>query len=332
MSNKKNAKDIISFGVVLILVLVMIYSGFQVLEATVFRNKNTALGTTVPVNSSKTIVVDGVEYFPRQDITVMMCLGIDQTGPVRATQDYHENGLADVVVLLIFDEEKEICSALQLNRDTMMDIPVPNESGKIVSSIYGQLALSHVYGSGLEDSCENTKLAVSHFLNGINIDYYAAINMDGIAILNDAVGGVTVTVEEDFSEVDPSIGMGEVTLHGEQALSFVRNRKNVGDQLNISRMSRQREYIYGFIGAFNQKREQGDMFILSAYEDLSPYLVTDCSANTISGLMERYSEYALGELYVPEGENVLGEKYYEFHVDREKLDKLILELFYAPKK
>jgi hypothetical protein len=33
----------------------------------------------------------------------------------------------------------------------------------------------------------------------------------------------------------------------------------------------------------------------------------------------------------PEGENVLGEKYYEFHVDEEKLDELIVRLFYAPK-
>ena len=32
-----------------------------------------------------------------------------------------------------------------------------------------------------------------------------------------------------------------------------------------------------------------------------------------------------------EGENKLGEEYYEFYADEEKLDALILQLFYAPK-
>jgi len=332
MGKKVSTKGILFFCVALILVLVMFYSGFQVLEATVFRNKDVSQEAAQPTSSSKTIVVDEVQYFPRQDITVMMLLGIDQTGPVRATEDYRENGLADVVMLLIFDEAKEECNALYLNRDTMVDIPVVNESGKIVDTFYGQLTLSHLQGSGLEDSCEITRTTVSNFLNGINIDYYAAVNMDGIPIVNDAVGGVTVNVVDDFSAVDPTITKGEIHLWGEQALHFVRYRKNVGDQLNISRMERQREYIDGFLEAFNKKRETGDVFIIKAYEDLSPYLVTDCTLNTVNGLMERYSDYTLNELYVPEGENVLGEKLYEFYVDREKLDELILQLFYAPKK
>jgi hypothetical protein len=34
----------------------------------------------------------------------------------------------------------------------------------------------------------------------------------------------------------------------------------------------------------------------------------------------------------PEGENRKGEVYMEYYVDEEKLDALILRLFYAPKK
>jgi hypothetical protein len=33
----------------------------------------------------------------------------------------------------------------------------------------------------------------------------------------------------------------------------------------------------------------------------------------------------------PIGENVKGKEYYEFHVDEDALDSLILELFYSPK-
>jgi hypothetical protein len=34
----------------------------------------------------------------------------------------------------------------------------------------------------------------------------------------------------------------------------------------------------------------------------------------------------------PEGENVIGDDHYEFYVDAEMLDELIVRLFYAPKK
>ena len=60
-------------------------------------------------------------------------------------------------------------------------------------------------------------------------------------------------------------------------------------------------------------------------------MVTDCSANAISGMVERFDQFKVNEVVSPEGENVLGDEYYEFYVDEEKLDALILRLFYAPK-
>lgn len=325
MSRRNSAKKIASFCVILILVLVMIFSGLQILESTVFYSDQVPEQT----RESKTVEVNGVEYFPRQDITVVMALGIDQNGPVAASAGYINPGAADMVMLLIFDEKNANCRVLYLNRDTMLELPVLGIGGKQAGTYYGQLALAHTYGSGLEDSCENTRQAVSDFLNGIHIDYYVAMNMDAISILNDAVGGVKVTVTDDFSQIDPTIQMGEMILRGEQSVNFVRTRKDVGDQLNISRIERQKAYIEGFVDAFRAR--QSTEFILSTYEDVAPYLVSDCSVNTISGMVSRYEGYEIVEIVTPEGENVLGEEYYEFYVDEEKLDELILRLFYAPK-
>ena len=211
-------------------------------------------------------------------------------------------------------------------------MPVLGLGGKKAGTYFGQLALAHTYGTGLSDSCENVRKTISDFLHGAEIDYYVAMHMDAISILNDAVGGVKVNVTEDFSAVDPSITMGEVTLMGEQAINYVRTRKDIGDQLNISRIRRQQEYLDGFVEAFRAKQEQAKEFIVAAYEQVQPYLVTDCSANAISGMVERFSDYRVSEVVTPEGRNVLGEKYFEFYVDEEKLDALILRLLYAPKK
>jgi hypothetical protein len=61
-------------------------------------------------------------------------------------------------------------------------------------------------------------------------------------------------------------------------------------------------------------------------------MVTDCTVNAVSGMIDRFGGYAIGKVVSPAGENRMGETYYEFYVDEEKLDSLILELFYAPKK
>lgn len=326
MEKRKRIKDLTFLAAALLLVAVMLYSAVRVWEYSSQRDAVPQQQAT----QSKTITRDGVDYFPRQDMTVVMVLGIDQFGQVKESGSYQNPGASDMDMLLIFDEKNEICNVLHLNRDTMMEIPRLGLGGKEAGTWYGQLAMAHTFGSGMEDSCENVKKAISDFLYGIHIDHYIAMNMDAIAILNDAVGGVTVNVTDDFSAVDPTITKGILTLQGQQAINFVRTRKDVGDQLNLSRIQRHQEYVDGFVEAFRLKQAE-ESFILDTYEEVSPYIVTDCSANVISGMISRYGHYTVGQVISPEGNNVLGEEYYEFYADEEALDKLILELFYAPK-
>jgi len=326
MRISRRVKRLIYSCFVLLLAVVLLYSGLKVLEATVLRSD-----VDEETFVSKTISRGNAEYFPRQDITVVMVMGIDQYGKVEESTAYTNPGAADMVMLLVFDEKEEVCNVLCLNRDTMLEMPVLGVGGKQAGTYYGQLALAHTYGSGLNDSCENVRRTVSSLLGNIKIDYYLAMRMDAISILNDAVGGVTVTVEDDFSEVDATIGMGEVKLTGEQAINFVRTRKDVGDQLNISRIERQQLYIDGFIDAFREKQENNENFIVSAYEDVERYVVTDSTAGAISSMRDRYGDYEIGEVITPKGKNVMGEKYYEFYVDEDELDKLVLQLFYIRK-
>lgn len=315
----------------LVLLGAMGYFGYRFLESEGYLGEAEA-----PVYESQTIVRDGVAYFPRQDIRVMMVLGIDQTGPVVSSNYYRNQAHADSVMLLIFDETDESCDVLYLNRDTMLEMDVLGVRGEYAGTAYGQLALAHTYGTGLEDSCQNMKSTLMNFLEGVTIDYYMAMNMDAIPILNDAVGGVTVTVTDDFSQVDPSITMGELHLTGDQVVTYVQTRKNVGDQKNVTRMERHMEYMHGFMEQLRAKEMEDAEFLVKIYDQLSPYIVTDCSVNTLSGMLQRYASFRLDEVVTPEGENTIGskngEEHYEFYVDQEKLDSLVLKLFYAPKK
>ena len=327
MRKRKSFKGVAFFCILLILVLVMLYSGLQILESAVLLPGDEAAGQ----KPTKTITRDGVDYFPRQDITVMMVLGIDQYGPVESSNYYRNNGSADSIMLLVFDETNEACTVLYLNRDTMVNMDVLGVKGEYAGTTYGQLALAHTYGTGLEDSCVNMKNTLENFLHGLTIDYYVAMKMDAIPILNDSVGGVTVTVVDDFSKVNPTITMGELTLQGDQVIDFVRTRKDVGDQKNVTRMERQKEYVDNFLQALYQKEHEDINFVVNMYDEVAPYIVTDCSVETLSGMLDRYVDFTIKEVVSPDGENVIGDGHYEFYVDEEKLDELIVRLFYAPK-
>ena len=327
MRRKGQARKLVYICLILILVLVILFSGLQILESTVF-SKGQAQGGQ---STSKTIERDGVAYFPRQDITVMLLMGIDEFGPVKDSGSYNNTGEADMVSLVIFDETHRKMDILYINRDTMVEMPVLGLGGKPAGTAYRQLALSHTYGSGLQDSCENTRKTVSDLFYGLPIHYYIAMNMDAIPLLNDAVGGVPVTVVDDFSQVNTDIPMGETVLKGKAALDFVQVRREVGDQDNISRMERQKEYMKNFLTAFTEKTEESDLFVLETYEQVTDYIVTDLVASSMSNIWNKYSDYTLDDVVTLQGENVLNEGHYEFVLDEAALDQLILQMFYAPK-
>ena len=324
--NRRFRLKIVFAVTALILILAIVYSGLQILESTVFYGREKEFEV-----KTKTIVHNGKRYYPRQDINVILVMGINQQGPAVANEPNHGYS-ADMVALVVFDEKAGSYTVLNLNRDTMMDMPALNEKGVEIGSMYAQLGYAHTYGTGVEDSCENTRKAVSNFLGGVTIDYYVSINVDAISMLNDAVGGVTVNVTEDFSRVDDTIPMGTVTLKGDQARSFVQSRWYVGDELNLSRIERQKQYMDGFISAFKETVKTSDAnFVLNTYNSVAPYLVSDLPVSTLTGMVERYIDYPLAGILSLEGENRLGKEIYEFYADEKKLEELRLELFYAPK-
>lgn len=313
---------------IFLLVLVLLYSGLRILESTVLHQSTGVQWQP----TRKTIVRDGVEYFPRQDVMVVLVSGIDVEGPMQSSGSYNNAGEADMVSVLIFNESQEKLNIISLNRDTMLEMPILGVNGKPAGTIYGQLALAHTYGSGMEDSSSNLKNTVSNLLYGINIDYYITLSMDAIATLNDAVDGVTVTVSDDFSQVDPTIGLGEVTLRGQQAVNFVRTRQGLGTQLNVSRMERQKEYMDGFLKALKSTINSSTGAAGKIFSETSDYMVTDFSMNVLSAMLDKYSNFELGDIISLEGENVKGTQYMEYYLDQDAMDQVMMEYLFAPKK
>ena len=181
---------------------------------------------------------DGQWYAPKSGLETMLVIGVDKTEPLEDSGSYNNDSQADFLLLTILDKTEETAAILHLNRDIMTQIPVLGVTGQHAGFITGQLALAHTYGSGLQDSCKNTVDAVSMLLGGVDIDHYVGMTMGAVPLINDMVGGVPVTVLDDFSGIDDALVQGEeITLQGEQAIHYVRIRAGLEDSSNLNRMS-----------------------------------------------------------------------------------------------
>ena len=94
-------------------------------------------------------------------------------------------------------------SIITVNRNTMAPVDVYDEDGIYMGQYVKQITLQHGYGDGKELSCERTVTAVSRLFHNLPINGYVAINMDAIPALNDAVGGVPVTVLASMNSRTP---------------------------------------------------------------------------------------------------------------------------------
>ena len=235
-----------------------------------------------------------------------------------------------MLLLLVLDDEQKTCNIIQINRDTMVKVGVLGVAGQRINTVTEQIALAHTYGNGREQSCLNTAEAVSGLLGGIKVDHYMSVTMDAVPVLNDLVGGIEVTVLDDFGDYDPTLIKGEtVTLKGEQALHYVRGRIGVGDNSNLSRMARQREYMNAFFSKARKRLDGDDSFSADVMTSLAGYMISDCTISKLQELSKKAGEYELGEIYAMEGEAVVGEEFMEFYPDEAALNSLIAKLFYV---
>lgn len=284
---------------------------------------------TAPTMPYGAVEYEGEYYLPRKDLQTVLIMGLDKFERPESTIAYTNKLQSDFLMLLVIDKDDKVCDVLHLNRDTMTEIQRLGFGGSDTGTFIGQLALAHTYGSGGSDSCLNAKKAVSKLLGGVAIDHYMTLTMDAVGTINDAVGGVTVTMMEDFTEFDPAMEKGAtVTLMGEQALTYVRFRMTIGDGLNVSRMKRQEQYLNAFYTKLLEKNQEDEEFLARTLFSVNDAFVSDLTVNQLDALGELLAECRVNPFQSLAGETVKGEEYYEYHVDEKALQKTVISLFY----
>lgn len=188
----------------------------------------------------------------------------------------------------------------------------------------GQIALQYAYGDGKKQSCRLTTEKVSELLYGVDIQSYLSLTLDGMVKAADAIGGVALTVPEDYTSIDPAFVKGQtLTMDGRMVEKYVRSRDTEVLDSNVQRMQRQSQFMEALIEKL-QSIEERDRYV-SLYQEMEPYMVTNMTADD----MIQLAEYEIDSetMEVP-GEVILKDEHAQYIVDNKNLQKIILKTFY----
>ena len=283
------------------------------------------------------VTYEGKEYLYNTDIKTYLMMGVDIDGPVQQSSDYTQGGQSDALFLLVVNNKTEQLQVISINRNTMADIELCDEEGIDMGPLKTQICLQHAFGDGKRLSCSKTVDAVSGLFQNIPISGYLAMNMGGIPQMNDAVGGVEVTVQQDISFPKAGVNLKKgqkVTLNGMQAYYYLHGRDTEEYDSATKRLQREEQYIVAYMDKLKKVSTENPDQVTEIYNSVSDYLVTSVD---FTSMIEQLMNYGFSEdqMYtVPgktvEGKPIDGKRYEEYHVDEDAMEELIMKVFYTP--
>jgi LCP family protein required for cell wall assembly len=167
--------------------------------------------------------------------------------------DVYEPGAArtDTIMLAHLPDGRDTAYVVSIPRDTWIEIP-DNDMGKInwAYSLGGPSLFIHTIEQ----------------LTDIRVDHLALIDWSGFEALTDAVGGVPIKVSEPtVIHKGETLEPGEHTLNGQQALGYVRERKDLPNG-DFGRVQRQHNYLRSIMSAV---LNQGVLNTMTSIGDLT---------------------------------------------------------------
>ena len=275
---------------------------------------------------------NGKKYQYNNRITTLLYAGLDSFDELKATAVYGDKARADSIMLIVLDETAKKMSVVAINRDTMTEVHRFSRNGGDLGTYVTHLGYAYSNGDGGEASCENLKDAVMNLFGGIPISGYIVSNQTSISMINDLVGGVTVTVpNDDLAMQYPELTAGSVvTLDDSNVRAYVQQRDTAVDFSNEGRIERQKSFVLSFMDEFGTLVQEDASGVWNKLEECDSWLQTDITKNKYLSLADAFSHTSLtsDSYYILEGEDQLGELHDEFYYDEDALQELIIKLFY----
>ncbi|MCB5911149.1 LCP family protein [Streptomyces pinistramenti] len=191
---------------------------------------------------------------------------------------------SDTAILLHLAAGRHRATAVSIPRDLMVKVPSCTRSdGKRMPAQTTQFNWAFQFAGA---ACT---IRTVERMTGIRIDHHMIIDFVGFKKVVDAVHGVEVCVPRPIHDREARLDLpaGRQTLHGEDALGFVRVRKSLGNGSDTQRMERQQQ----FLGALVKKVQSNGVLLNPArlyplLDAATSSLTTDKGLASLTGLYE----------------------------------------------
>ena len=261
----------ITIGVILMVATSLVAVGVALMGNQMSDTNQKLAGNGVQVDVAK-----APDTLP--DDFYMLLLGVDSDADREASGAFGGTYRSDTIMLAHVDTKEGKMALMSFHRD--LKTQIAGRKG------YDKLNAAYAYGG--VDMMKNT---ISNLTGIEDIPYYAIINMDGLAGLVDAVGGIEVNVPYTFRDSylnGEGLDAGVQTVNGHQALIFARSRHaydNVGSGDGDSyRAKNQREVIR----ALGKKASQSNYLqLLSIANTVSKNVATNMSVEQMAELASK---------------------------------------------
>ncbi len=202
---------------------------------------NGALGDDRPARPLST--PSAGETLPTGSLNVLVLGSDSRSGDENRELGGGEDGSArsDTAMVVHLDAGRTAATVVSIPRDTLVDRPsCPLPDGESTRPASGAM-----FNSAYEVGGPVCAVKTVEALTDVRMDHYVEIDFAGFARLVDALGGVTVTTEEDIDDDRSHLTLEAGTHHldGTDALALARTRYGVGDGGDLGRIELQQQLV-----------------------------------------------------------------------------------------
>jgi LCP family protein required for cell wall assembly len=155
----------------------------------------------------------------------------------------HSSARSDTTILLHISGDRTWAAAISFPRDTWTMLPeCKTPWGGTAGGYEGKFNAAYQYGG------PKCTIRLVQDMTGIKIDHFAVVDFTGFKRVVDTFGGVRICLPQPVADKSSNLMLpaGESLLTGEQALAFVRARKQLSDGSDIARIGRQQQFLHSF--------------------------------------------------------------------------------------
>lgn len=341
-SSKKKKKSRIPLPiriaiVILVILLLFVFTAGGVLIYMRNKGKNDLIVEKPDAPYEETIEYNGSTYVYDKNKVAFAFIGVDRQEIGEQSDAYGTSGQADTDMIAVVDTSTGNVSIITIPRDTIVDIDLYSKSGIFLRTEPKQLCLAYAYGDGMEQSCTNVTSAVSRILMNVPIEKYFTLDLDGIAPLNDAIGGVTLESLHDFPE--KNIKKGEtITIRGDFAEMYVRSRDLDYIEASLNRTQRQNQYVRAYADKLRTAVTNDFSVVTNLYNTARDYSQTNITLNDVTYIASLILSKGVGDFtsYTIDGEMKASQEtvredgvYAEFYADEDSVLDIVVNCFYT---